>query len=304
MNAVLSFSLRCGAVGVRFFCSLRWTGRNRSPEAPEMNERFGCWLRTSDAELSPSTAATHRASIEQHLAPFFGARDLRVLTRDHIRASAVDRFDARKSAATITNALSVLRRVYSLHVEAGVLERNPAQGRGDMVQKIARRYDNVGIREVDAWTRGEVAILLHTAQEHERYVYPVLMAAIATGMRRGELLALRWEDIGEEEMLGRSALVRRKIKTPKSDKARSVPIYISNRIVFLRLRRSGSRSRNSGGTDFIANQILAASSPLTESPVISLLSQANCTYAQHRQAKRHQGDAAHGWHLRDITRVG
>ena len=62
--------------------------------------------------------------------------------------------------------------------------------------------------------------------------------------------------------------------------------------------------RWSGGTDFIANQILAASSPLTESPVISLLSQANCTYAQHRQAKRHQGNAAHGWHLRDITRVG
>jgi len=72
----------------------------------------------------------------------------------------------------------------------------------------------------------------------------------------------------------------------------------------VRLRRSGSRSRNSGGVDFIANPIFAASSSLTESPVISLLSQANCTYTQHRQAKRHQGDAAHGWHLRDITRLG
>ena len=72
----------------------------------------------------------------------------------------------------------------------------------------------------------------------------------------------------------------------------------------VRLRRSGSRSRNSGGVDFIANPIFAASSSLTESPVISLRSQANCTYTQHRQAKRHQGDAAHGWNLRDITRFG
>lgn len=73
------------------------------------------------------------------------------------------------------------------------------------------------------------------------------MAAIATGMRRGELLALRWEDIGEEEIRVRSALVRGKIKTPKSDRARSVPIYPELRHVLEDLRRT--RKKREGLTD-------------------------------------------------------
>jgi integrase len=211
------------------------------------DETLRGWLKAYEAELSPSTAATHRASIEQHLVPFFGSRELRALSRDDIRAFAVNRFELGKSAATITNALSVLRRIYCLHIEAGILDRNPAQGCGDMVQKIARRYDNIGVREVDAWTRKEVATLLHTAQVHEPHVYPVFMAAIATGMRRGELLALRWEDIGEEEIRVRSALVRGKIKTPKSNKARSVPIYPELRQVLETLRKT--RRKREGLTD-------------------------------------------------------
>ena len=91
----------------------------------------------------------------------------------------------------------------------------------------------------------------HTAQVHEPHVYPVLMAAIATGMRRGELLALRWEDIGEEEIRGRSALVRGKIKTPKSDKARSVPIYPELRTVLEDLRRTRKKREGLTGPGLV-----------------------------------------------------
>jgi integrase len=57
-------------------------------------------------------------------------------------------------------------------------------------------------------------------------------------MRRGELLALRWEHIGSADIRVRDALVRGKIKTPKSGKARSVPISAELAEVFKEQRRT------------------------------------------------------------------
>jgi integrase len=80
------------------------------------------------------------------------------------------------------------------------------------------------VREVDAWTRDEANTLLDVAREREPFVYPVLFAALCTGMRRGELLALRWEHVGRNDIRVRDSLVQGQIKAPKSGKARTVPI--------------------------------------------------------------------------------
>ena len=87
------------------------------------NEACRGWLKTHKADLAPSTEATDRGLIENHIAPHFGSRDLRTITRDDIRAFAETRFEAELSAATITNVLSVLRRVCSVHVDAGLLDK-------------------------------------------------------------------------------------------------------------------------------------------------------------------------------------
>ena len=76
----------------------------------------------------------------------------------------------------------------------------------------------------NAWTHEEVAILLDTAHEREPFVYPVLLAAFSTGMRRSELLAFRWEHIQPDGIRVRDSFVRGVTKTPKSDRARTVPM--------------------------------------------------------------------------------
>jgi integrase len=195
-----------------------------------------------------STEETHRGSIEAHLAPFFGSRDLRHITRDDIREFVVDRFEAGLSAATIKNALSALRRVYSLHVERNLLTTNPAARCGEMVERVGRRYRNQGVRETDAWTREEADTLLRVAREREPFVYPVLLAALCTGMRRGELLALRWEHVAPDEVRVRDALVRGDVKTPKTDRARSVPLSPEMHGLLEALRRS-RRKREGAWSD-------------------------------------------------------
>jgi len=212
------------------------------------DETLRGWIKMHKAELSPSTEQTHRGSIETHLVPFFGSRDLRVLNRDDIRRFIENRFEAGKAAGTIRNALSALRRVYSLHIEAGLLERNPAARCGDMVARVGRRYSGQGVREVDAWTREEARILLGISREREPFVYPVLLAAFSTGMRRGELLALRWEHIQPDSIRVRDSFVRGITKTPKSDRARTVPLSPEMHGLLEELRRS-RRKREGAWSD-------------------------------------------------------
>ena len=128
--------------------------------------------------------------------------------------------------------------MYSLHVEAGLLERNPATRCGDMVARVGRRYEGQGVREVDAWTPGEAGILLQVAREKEKAVYPVLLAELCTEMRRGELLALRWEHVQQDGIRVRDALVSGQIKTPKSDKARTFPYSPEMRDLLDELRKT------------------------------------------------------------------
>lgn len=168
--------------------------------------------------------------------------------RRRSRRPIENRFDTGLSAATIKNALSALRRVYSLHIEADVLEKNPARNCGDLVSRIGRRYADQGVREVDAWTRDEATALLEKARKTEPFVYPVLLAALCTGMRRGELLALRWEHVQPDGIRVRDALVSGSIKTPKSDKARTVPLSPEMQNLVADQRRSIAR-REGGWAD-------------------------------------------------------
>ncbi len=61
-----------------------------------------------------------------------------------------------------------------------------------VVEQIARARD-VNVRAVDAWDLEEVQTLLMIAEETEPHFAPVLQFAFLTGCRRGEIMALRWD---------------------------------------------------------------------------------------------------------------
>jgi integrase len=88
---------------------------------------------------------------------------------------------------------------------------------------VARRFEHKA-REIDAWTHDEASKLLDQAKEREPSVYAPLLCALHTGMRRGEVLGLMWEDIGTDRIRVRRALVRGHMTTTKSGKTREVPI--------------------------------------------------------------------------------
>ena len=88
----------------------------------------------------------------------------------------------------------MLRRVYYLAQREGRIERNPAARMGELMRRIAGRHSH-GVEEVEAWSREEVEQLLSLAREHEPRFYPALLLLFSTGLRRGELIGLKWSDV-------------------------------------------------------------------------------------------------------------
>ena len=73
-------------------------------------------------------------------------------------------------------------------------------------------------------TAQEVDTLLNNTRESKPGLYSILLCAVRTGLRRGELIGLEWGDVdfnGRFVMVRRS-VVRGRIGTPKSKKARRV----------------------------------------------------------------------------------
>ena len=134
----------------------------------------------------------------------FGSRRL-----DEIAAFDVERhkLDRKKQvvSATINRELALLKHLFNKAIEWGAVDANP-------VTKVKMfREDNMRERFL---TPEEEDTLLRACLPGLR---PVVLTALTTGMRLGEILRLRWEDVDLE---GRRITVR----MSKNDEQRMIPI--------------------------------------------------------------------------------
>jgi len=111
------------------------------------------------------------------------------------------------SDATINRDVAVLRHVLYWAVDEQLLQQNPlARIKLARERRINRRVVSVA----------EEVQLLHAAPAH---LYRIVVAALDTGMRRGELLHQQWEDVD----LPRGVLAVTRSKTPEGEK-REIPL--------------------------------------------------------------------------------
>ena len=115
---------------------------------------------------------------------------------------------------SIDATLRTLSRIFSWGRKAGLIDcDNPVLG-------IERPEADDSIDYLDAV---EVGKLLAHAEEHAPDLYPMIAAAIYTGMRKGELFGLRWRDL---DLDARRLTVARSYRlAPKSGKTRHLRIH-------------------------------------------------------------------------------
>jgi len=160
--------------------------------------------------MKESSAESCRSRLRLHIVPFFGQLRLDEIMLPHVREFMKALLAKELSPKTVLNAMVVLKEMFKHAVQWGYLDANPAQ-----YAERPRAED----QEMQILTPPEIRRLLDAAAEPVR---TLLLCAVLTGMRRGELLGLRWEDIDLEghRIFVRRALWRGKFVSPKSRRSR------------------------------------------------------------------------------------
>jgi integrase len=173
--------------------------------------------------LKPSTTLDYENTIRRHLLPFFGELDLASITPADVDAYVAAK-TGKLSPKTIGNHLGTLGVMFKVAQRWRLVHSNPVTG-------VDR--PRVEQAEMQVLSGAEIARLLvaygEFALEAEmderawwRLTGRIVVVALATAARRGELLALRWRDIQLVEGLltVRESLVRGRFQTPKSRSSR------------------------------------------------------------------------------------
>lgn len=140
--------------------------------------------------LSLKTAERYLQLAERQIIPYLGdvtVQNLKpVQIQDwHTAIAKAGGMDGRPlSSRTVGHAHRVLQRALQRAVENETLVRNVAS---------IVRAPKAAAQELEILTARQIGVVLAKLDGH--VLYPIVAVALATGMRRGELLALRWEDV-------------------------------------------------------------------------------------------------------------
>lgn len=141
------------------------------------------WLAARN-DIRANTRTEYDVSIRKHIAPRLGALQLQAVDRLQVRGLYRELAASGLAEKTVHNVHICLRVALQDAFEDGLVRRNAAE----------RAHSKPKDRpEMKTWSADELAIFLAaTAQDRDTALYQV---AAATGMRRGELLGLRWRDV-------------------------------------------------------------------------------------------------------------
>lgn len=153
----------------------------------------------------------------------FGSKRLRSITHGDVLQFRASRLDTKvkfktapsrqRSIATVNRELAVLRRMFSIAFREGWILRHPFSGSDVLISTSDEtRRDRV-------LSLAEEELLLEACDGRREHLRPVIICALDTGMRRGEILSLRWRDI---DLKNRRINIQ--ATNTKTLRARSVPI--------------------------------------------------------------------------------
>jgi integrase len=180
----------------------RYVEPSKLTVAEHVRARVDQWV--AAGEIAPKTAERYRELIEGQIVPHLGARTVQKLRAADIETwHAILRASGRRdgsgglSVRTIKHAHRLLSKCLDEAVRHDLAVRNVAS-----VQAPPRADANEG---------DEMVILTVDQQQtvldglRGKTLYPIVVAALYTGMRRGEILALRWRNV---DLDGKAKVIR------------------------------------------------------------------------------------------------
>lgn len=176
------------------------------------------WI--EEHELSPRTRELYKALLRLHVDPFLGRKELAKIGPETVRKWRKDLQEGGRSADAVAKAYRLVRAIFTTAVDDERIKRNPCRIKGaDMAARAERPIASV--RQVYA-----------LAEVIGPRFRAFILAAAFTGLRWGELIALRRMDVDLDEAtisvqrsIAELSGGRLVVKRPKSDAGlRTVPI--------------------------------------------------------------------------------
>jgi integrase len=205
------------------------TGEHVDPSRITVREWLRQWLGAIRAEVAPKSAERYGEIVNNYLVQALGNLQLAKLAPVHLQDAynvwaSGGRRDGKPgglSPQTRRHIHRILSAALARAVEHQLIARNPCDA-------FKKRLPKVEHREMATLTAEQSAMLLD-AVRHSHIYWPVLIA-LATGARRGEVLAIRWRNVDlycgtirivESLEQTKTAL---RFKAPKTDRPRAVTL--------------------------------------------------------------------------------
>jgi len=188
--------------------------------------------------------------IVEILKTHFGSKRLRSITHGDILHFKTHRLDTKvkfkiapsrqRAVATVNRELTVLRRMFSIALREGWILRHPFSGSDTL---ISSSDETKRIRVLSA---ADEELLLDACDENRSKLRPIIICALDTGMRRGEILSLRWSDVDLKNKRINILAMNTKTLRPRS-------VAITSRLLveLMKLPRRDPATRVFGVTDTV-----------------------------------------------------
>lgn len=158
------------------------------------------WLPTKRAQLRPSTFDSYTRNVKNHVIPRLGPVPLQKLSPEDLDQFYAELLASGKlngdrkglSVKTVRYIHGILRKALADAHRKGTVQRNVA----DLADPP--KLSSAPKQPMRAWTAAQLREFLDGIREHR--LYPTIYLAANTGMRRGEILGIRWEDIDLDEL--------------------------------------------------------------------------------------------------------
>lgn len=139
--------------------------------------------------LRENSLLSIKNSLNTHILPYFGNYRLRDITAMQVQALMAAL--SSKSKSLQSKILAILRNIFCIAQENGLVAKSPVS--------VTLRAGGKKTQEKIALTPEESELLLSRIKNKRAKTFA--MIALNTGMRRGEIIALRWKDIDFREKI-------------------------------------------------------------------------------------------------------
>jgi integrase len=176
----------------------------------KVSEYLERWLAASVRDtVRPTTFERYEQMVRLHICPALGKLKLKDLTPVHVRGLYREKLDAGLSPRTVQYVHVTLHKALKQAVMDGLIPRNATE---------AVKPPQVRREEMRPLAPEQVKVLLQATRDER--LEALYVSAVTTGLRQGELLGLKWEDVDLE---AGTLQVRRTLATAKGGPQLTAP---------------------------------------------------------------------------------